>query len=153
MVLVLRHDDVRACVTMRDALEAMELGFREEGEGGVQQPQRTNIPIDQPRGFLRLGPCVMGKSRWMGFKAMNLAEGSGVRYQVHLYSMDDGALRAILDAQLLTTLRTGATSGVATRRLARKGSGIVAGIGSGGGGVMELEAVGMGGAGGVGGVL
>jgi alanine dehydrogenase len=141
MVLFLRHVDVRACVTMKDALEAMELGFREEGEGNVLQPQRTNIPIEEPRGFLRLGPCVMKKSRWMGFKAMNLAEGSGVRYQVHLYSMDDGALRAIMDAQLLTTLRTGATSGVATRRLARAGPGMVAVIGSGREAFMQLEAM------------
>ena len=93
---------------MADAIEAMETGFREEGEGGVQQPQRTNIVIGEPKGFLRLGPCLMTNSRWMGFKAMNLAEGTGVRYQVHLYSMDDGALHAIMDAQLLTTLRTGA---------------------------------------------
>ena len=141
MVLMLRHDDVRQSVTMADAIEAMELGFGEEGEGGVQQPQRTNIRIEQPQGFLRLGPCVMKNSRWMGFKAMNLAEGSGVRYQVHLYSMDDGALHAIMDAQLLTTLRTGATSAVATRRLARKGPGVVAVVGSGREAFMQLEAI------------
>ena len=141
MVLVLRHDDVRASVKMADAIEAMEDGFREEGEGGVQQPQRTNIVIGEPKGFLRLGPCVMTHSRWMGFKAMNLAEGVGVRYQVHLYSMDDGALRAIMDAQLLTTLRTGAASAVATRRLARRDAGIVAVIGSGREAFMQLEAM------------
>ena len=141
MVLVLRHDDVRAAVNMADAIEAMETGFREEGEGGVVQPQRTNIVIGEPKGFLRLGPCVMKNSRWMGFKAMNLAEGAGVRYQVHLYSMDDGALRSIMDAQLLTTLRTGAASAVATRRLARKGAGLVAVLGSGREAFMQLEAM------------
>jgi ornithine cyclodeaminase/alanine dehydrogenase len=126
---------------MADAIEAVELGFREEGEGWVQQPPRTNIPIDDPKGFLRLGPCVMRSSRWMGFKAMNLAEGTGCRYQVHLYSMDDGALHAIMDAQLLTTLRTGATSAVATRRLARKGARTVGVIGSGREAHMQLEAI------------
>jgi ornithine cyclodeaminase/alanine dehydrogenase-like protein (mu-crystallin family) len=139
--LLLSHDDVCASVNMADAIEAVELGFREEGEGGVQQPPRTNIPIDDPKGFLRLGPCVMRSSRWMGFKAMNLAEGSGCRYQVHLYSMDDGVLRAIMDAQLLTTLRTGATSAVATRRLARKAAGTVGVIGSGREAYMQLEAM------------
>jgi ornithine cyclodeaminase/alanine dehydrogenase-like protein (mu-crystallin family) len=141
MVLVLRHDDVRMAVTMADAIEAVQTGFREEGEGGVQQPQRTNIVITEPEGFLRLGPCLMSNSRWMGFKAMNLAEGSGVRYQVHLYSMDDGALHAIMDAQLLTTLRTGASSAVATRLLARKGPGVVAVVGSGREAFMQLEAM------------
>jgi alanine dehydrogenase len=126
---------------MADAIEAMESGFLEEGNGGVHQPQRTNITIDTPKGFLRLGPCVMANSRWMGFKAMNLAEGAGVRYQVHLYNMNDGALCAIMDAQLLTTLRTGAASAVATRRLARSGPGVVAVIGSGREAFMQLEAM------------
>ena len=72
---------------------------------------------------------------------MNLAEGTGVRYQVHLYSMDDGALHAIMDAQLLTTLRTGASSAVATRRLARNGAGTVAVVGSGREAFMQLEAM------------
>ena len=141
VILLLRHDDVRAAVTMADAIEAMEAGFREEGEGGVQQPARTNITIERPKGFLRLGPCVMRQSGWMGFKAMNLAEGTGVRYQVHLYSMADGALRAIMDAQLLTTLRTGAASAVATRRLARKGPGTLAVIGAGREAFMQVEAM------------
>lgn len=141
MVLILRHDDVRASVNMADAIEAMEIGFCEEGNGGVLQPQRTNIVIGEPKGFLRLGPCIMTSSRWMGFKAMNLAEGAGVRYQVHLYSMDDGALHAIMDAQLLTTLRTGAASAVATRRLARNGPGVVAVVGSGREAFMQLEAM------------
>src|SRR5215472_9513785 len=126
---------------MADAIDAVELGFREEGEGGVQQPPRTNIAIEEPKGFLRLGPCVMRNSRWMGFKAMNLAEGTGCRYQVHLYSMNDGVLRAIMDAQFLTTLRTGATSAVATRRLARKGPGRVGVVGSGREAYMQLEAM------------
>jgi ornithine cyclodeaminase/alanine dehydrogenase-like protein (mu-crystallin family) len=141
VILFLRHDDVRASVTMADAIEAVEAGFREEGEGGVDQPQRTNIPIEKPKGFLRLGPCIMRHSGWMGFKAMNLAEGKGVRYQVHLYSMNDGCLRAIMDAQLLTTLRTGAASAVATRRLARKGPGMVAVVGSGREAFMQVEAM------------
>jgi ornithine cyclodeaminase/alanine dehydrogenase len=141
MALVLRHEDVLASVTMTDAIAAMEDGFREEGEGGVEQPPRVNIAIGEPKGFLRLGPCVMSRSRWMGFKAMNLAEGHGCRYQVHLYSMDDGLLHAIIDAQLLTTLRTGATSGLATRHLARKGPGVVGVIGSGREAFMQLEAM------------
>jgi ornithine cyclodeaminase/alanine dehydrogenase-like protein (mu-crystallin family) len=139
--LILSHDEVCASVTMSDAIEAVEHGFREEGDGGVQQPPRTNITIDDPKGFLRLGPCIMRNSRWMGFKAMNLAEGTGCRYQVHLYSMDDGALRAIMDAQFLTTLRTGATSAVATKRLARTGPSLVGVIGSGREAYMQLEAM------------
>jgi alanine dehydrogenase len=139
MTLLLTHDDVRAAVTMHDAIAAMEAGFKEEGEGGALLPARINIKAG--KGWLRVGPVVLEKSGWMGFKAMNLVPGQGVRYQVHLYSVSSGALLAIMDAQHLTTLRTGATSAVATRRLARPGPADVALLGSGPEARAQLDAM------------
>ena len=139
MTLLLTHEDVQRSVTMADAIAAMEAGFAEEGEGGTLLPARINIKA--VKGWLRVGPVVMERSGWMGFKAMNLAAGQGVRYQVHLYSVSTGALEAIMDAQFLTTLRTGATSAVATRRLARPGPTTVALLGSGAEAVAQLEAM------------
>jgi alanine dehydrogenase len=129
MALLLRHEDVCASVTMADAIAAMEDAFREEGEGGVLLPPRINMKAG--KGWLRVGPVSLETSGWMGFKAMNLAPGHGVRYQVHLYRASSGELLAIMDAQHLTTLRTGATSAVATKRLARSGPAAVALLGSG----------------------
>ena len=129
MTLLLTHEDVRSVVDMSDAIDAMEEAFREEGEGAARLPQRINMQTG--RGWLRVGPVALEKSGWMGFKAMNLAPGLGVRYQVHLYDLKSGALACIMDGQHLTTLRTGATSAVATRRLARPGPGIVGLLGSG----------------------
>lgn len=139
MTLLLSHDDVLASVDMADAIDAMEMAFEEEGKGGVDLPPRTNIRTST--GFLRVGPVVMETSGWMGFKAMNLAAGVGVRYQVHLYTVADGDLKAIMDAQHLTTLRTGATSAVATRRLARAAPTTVAVLGSGVESRAQLEAM------------
>lgn len=139
MTLLLTHEDVQKSVSMADAIEAMEAGFREEGEGGAVLPPRINIKAG--KGWFRVGPVVMEHSGWMGFKAMNLAAGQGVRYQVHLYSVATGALEAIMDAQFLTTLRTGATSAVATRRLARPGATTVALLGSGAEAKAQLEAM------------
>ena len=116
MSLLLRHEDVCASVTMADAIAAMEEAFREEGEGAVLLPPRTNMKAG--KGWLRVGPVSLERSGWMGFKAMNLAPGHGVRYQVHLYRADSGELLAIMDAQHLTTLRTGATSSRRCRRWA-----------------------------------
>ena len=139
MVLLLRHEDVLASVTMADAIEAMEGAFREEGEGHVLLPARINMKAG--KGWLRIGPVSLEKSGWMGFKAMNLCPGQGVRYQVHLYRAATGELLAIMDAQHLTTLRTGATSAVATRRLARKGPHNVSLLGSGPEARAQLEAM------------
>ena len=139
MTLLLSHEDVCASVTMADAIDAMEDAFREEGEGGVILPARTNMKSG--KGWVRVGLVSLEKSGWAGFKAMNMAEGHGVRYQVHLYHIDTGELAAIMDAQHLTTLRTGATSAVAVRRLARKGPAAVAVLGSGVEARAQLEAV------------
>ena len=142
MVLLLKHDDVLASVNMADSIEAMEIGFKEQAGGGLIQPPRLNLRAGEPgMGFLRIGPCVMENAGWMGFKAMNLAQNVGVRYQVHLYSLATGELKAIMDAQHLTTLRTGATSAVATRRLGPKQPTRVGVLGAGGEARAQLEAM------------
>lgn len=139
MPLLLTHEDVCASVSMEDAIDAMEQAFRELGEGTVAQPHRLNVKAG--KGWLRVGPAVMESSGWMGFKAMNLCPGQGVRYQVHLYRVADGELVAIMDALHLTTLRTGATSAVATKRLARSNPTTVGVIGSGIEARAQLEAM------------
>lgn len=139
MARLLTHEQVQSLITMSDAIECMEDAFREEGEGKTHLPARINMKAG--RGWLRVGPVALEKSGWMGFKAMNLTPGLGVRYQVHLYEIASGALKAIMDAQHLTTLRTGATSAVATRRLAKPGQAVVALLGSGVEAKAQLEAM------------
>ena len=139
MALFLTHEDVSASVTMLDAMDAMEGAFREQAEGKVIQPHRLNLKAG--KGWLRVGPAVLEGSGYMGFKAMNLAPGHGVRYQVHLYRIADGELLAMMDALHLTTLRTGATSAVATRRLAGTKPTTIGVIGSGIEARAQLEAM------------
>lgn len=139
MTLLLSHEDVLASVTMAQAIDAMEGAFAEEASGSIVLPPRTNMSVGG--GWLRVGPVAMPQSGWMGFKAMNLVAGVGVRYQVHLYEIASGALLAIMDAQHLTTLRTGATSAVATRKMARPGACRVALLGSGVEARAQLEAM------------
>ena len=143
MPILLPHDDVYRCISMAEAIDAVELGLRDEAAGALMQPQRHNLRFgpDGRDGFLRIGPCALLNSGWMGFKAMNLARGHGVRYQIHLYEMATGELKAIMDAQYLTTLRTGATSAVASKRLTRRGSLAVGVIGSGKEAWAQLQAM------------
>lgn len=133
MPLLLRHEDVISCCSMHDAIEAVEMGLKDEAAGALMQPQRHNLRFGEggKDGFLRIGPCALLNEGWMGFKAMNLAKGHGVRYQIHLYEMATGELKAIMDAKHITTLRTGATSAIATKYLANPGATTVGVIGSG----------------------
>ena len=124
MTLLLTHADVQASVSMADAIVAMEEAFAEEGEGAALLPQRINMKAGN--GWLRVGPVVLEKLGLTGFKAMNLAPGHGLRYQVHLYRIETGELLSIMDAQHLTTLRTGATSAGPLRASLRVATALVA---------------------------
>jgi len=139
MTLLLTNEEVRKAVTMHDAIAAMQDGCLEENAGKAILPHRINIKVGA--GWLRVGPVALEQSGWMGFKAMNLTPGQGVRYQVHLYDIATGALVSIMDAQHLTTLRTGATSALATKLMARPGKVVTALLGSGPEAQAQLDAM------------
>jgi alanine dehydrogenase len=118
VALLLSDADVTALTTMDVALRAMADVFRLEGEGLTGEPVRFNIPHD--RGWLRIMSVAVPGLGCFGFKAMNLTAGVGVRYAIWLYDLASGSLRGIVDAKVVTAMRTAASSGVATGLLARE---------------------------------
>lgn len=116
MALILGDVDVASIASLPMAVDAMESVFLLEGSGRVGRPQRVDVPTGN--GWLRLMPVVVEGLGLFGYKAMNLVPKVGVRYVLHLYDLASGTLEGIVDAQLITALRTAATSAVATRRLA-----------------------------------
>ena len=76
----------------------------------------------------------------IGFKAY-YTSATGTRFHVHLYDLEKGPHLAMVEANWLGIVRTGAASGVATRYLAREDASIVAMIGAGRQAVGQLEAV------------
>lgn len=141
MTLVLREDDVRALLTMPDVVAVLDAAFRRQGEGHTRNQPRTRIvEPEAPHGVLHVlsayvpgqpghpeheGPGLLGLKAYTGFS-------SGVRFAVLLYSGEDGRLLALIEADLLGQMRTGAASGVATRYLARDDAHIAALLGTGG---------------------
>ncbi len=129
MAILLDHDEVASAVTMVEAVEAVEEGFRVQARGEVSLPPRITTPAGT--GWIRMMPAVLSGMGVMGFKAMNLVPKLGVRYVVFLYRIADGALLAIMDAASITTQRTGAVSAVATKWMARQDASTVGVLGSG----------------------
>jgi ornithine cyclodeaminase/alanine dehydrogenase-like protein (mu-crystallin family) len=80
--------------------------------------------------FLRIMPARMEGSGLMGFKSFQGSMATGVRYLIVLCA-SDGEILALVDAAYLTGARTGATSGVATRYMAKPSASTVGVIGSG----------------------
>lgn len=130
MTLLLSDADVRSAIDMRGLVDHLERAFKVEAEaGGMLLPPRTNL--NHPDGFLRVMPVVMPAAGVLGLKMFHGSLERGVRYVVMVCDLDSGEVQAIVDAAYLTAARTGATSGVATRCLARPDAMTVGVIGSG----------------------
>ena len=137
-VRLLREEEVRSLVTMADALNAVELAFMEQGHGtAINEPRHR---VHQPAGTLQLMGGALTQRGYWGFKAYT-ATRHGTRFTVNLYDVHNGALLALIEADLLGQLRTGAASGIATKHLARVDAGILALFGSGYQAETQLEAI------------
>jgi ornithine cyclodeaminase/alanine dehydrogenase len=112
MTLLLTDADVRAVADMAAMIDAIEDALAVEARGGVQIVPRINFALE--RGFLRFMPAVIEELDLMGFKAFD-AKFPTARYLIAIFRPSTGELDALVDAAYLTALRTGATTGVATR--------------------------------------
>lgn len=140
MALVLREDDVRALLTMPEAIRVLDGMFRQQGAGEVRNQPRVRVTLPAGRGITHTLPAyVPGQPGdataegpgFVGLKSYTVA-GGRARFIVLLSSAEDGRLLAIIEADLLGQMRTGAASGVATRYMAREDARTVALLGSGG---------------------
>jgi ornithine cyclodeaminase/alanine dehydrogenase-like protein (mu-crystallin family) len=126
--LYLREADVEALLTPEDAVEAVEACFARLARGAVENRPRFRLRLDEgllnvmAAADLELG--VAGLKTYVGF-------GEGARFVVPLFAADRPELLALVDADHLGRLRTGAASAVAARRLARRGASSLGLIGTG----------------------
>ena len=111
MTILLDCDQLEGNVDQDLALSAMAGAFAAEAAGTTVLPPRTDT--ESNNGLVRVMPAVLDDV--MGLKVMTLAEGLGTRYLVLLYQVKTGELLALLDADELTRLRTGATTALAAR--------------------------------------
>ena len=128
MPLFLRESDVSRLLHIDDVIAAVEGAFREHGEGrAINRPRQRTIT---DRAALHVMSGGVPASGVMGLKAYSSAR-SGARFLAMLYSTESGELLAVIEANRLGQLRTGAASAVATRALARPEAGSVGLIGTG----------------------
>jgi len=134
MAIFLREDDVIRLLPIKEALEMVEQGFKEQGNGtGVNLPreraQAGNMGVT-------MMVAALGERGVGGFKAM----GAG-KPLVMLYGGEPRQLLAVMEAGSLGQIRTGAASGVATRYMAREDASSVGIIGTGNQAITQLSAV------------
>jgi ornithine cyclodeaminase/alanine dehydrogenase-like protein (mu-crystallin family) len=114
--LYLTESDVAELLTPADAVEAIEACFRRMAAGSVENRPRYRLGLEN--GAL----AVMAASDLeLGFAGAKVYAGfsEGARFVVVLFRADAPELVAVIDADKLGQLRTGAASGVAARHLAK----------------------------------
>lgn len=108
---------------MGDAVEAVAEAFAAQARGDAQMPPKVYLDLPEHEGDFRAMPAAMGGAagvKWVNSHPEN-PKRHGLPSVMGVYVLSDPATAfplAILDATLLTALRTGAAAGLASRELA-----------------------------------
>ncbi|MFK5978110.1 MAG: ornithine cyclodeaminase family protein [Rhizobiaceae bacterium] len=124
-MIILSNEDVAILLPMKEAIEVIDRTMIDVSKGSATLPLRTAIPIGSNN---RMGimPGAISNPACFGVKLISLfpdnsAKGlSSHRGALVLFDSETGGAVAMMDASLLTAIRTAAASGVATRALARE---------------------------------
>ncbi len=138
MALFIREDEVKQVLTMQSAIEAVEQAMKEHALGLA-----VNIPRERTRiqkGALHILQGAVESCGVFGYKAYTSTR-EGIRFLVYLYNSQRGNLEAVIEADYLGMIRTGAAGGVAARWLSRENSKIVGMFGAGWQAQGQLEAL------------
>ena len=134
----LSEAEVVAVAGLAEAIEAVEGGFRAEAEGRAQNLVKTQLSWEG--GSLHAVGAALEPAGLAGAKTWLHAHG-GADPLLLLFGMDDGRLRAVIEAFALGQLRTAAVSAVATRHLAAPAASVLAICGTGAQALPQVAAV------------
>lgn len=140
MTLHISEGDVRQLLAMPAAIAAVEDISRKQAEGTVQVHPRRRFELPDHRGFFHYMAALDTADGFVATKQYTFVKGR-LSFLVTLYSVATGELLALIEADYLGQLRTGAASGVATKYLAKKLAKSIAIIGTGGQARTQLDAV------------
>ena len=138
MPLWVSEDDVAALVTPGEAVPVIEDCFRRMAAGQVELMPRRRFAVEG--GYFAVMAAVDRGLGVAGLKSYLLVEGR-IEFVVCLFDLADGTLTAMIAADRLGQVRTGAASGVAAKHLARRGAESLGLIGAGWQAESQLAAI------------
>jgi alanine dehydrogenase len=147
MALILSRTDLRQLLTMADVIDGVERGFREYKSGKCAVPVRMPVPIEKAEGIFLFMPAYLEKEGFFGIKIVSVFPKNIERKLSTIqaaYLLNDpatGEILALMDGILLTAMRTGATSALATKYLSRKNAETLGIIGAGAQAPFQAEAI------------
>ncbi|GEN34364.1 ornithine cyclodeaminase family protein [Aneurinibacillus danicus] len=146
-MLILNEDVIKKIYGMRDCIQDVEQAFRLHAENKTVSPIRTSVPHSKWGAETLYMPAYIDDVDYTAVKVVsifphNAKKGQDVLQGVILLTdAVTGEHVALLKASYLTVMRTGASSGVATKLLARENSKVCAVLGCGAQSLGQLQAV------------
>lgn len=135
-MFVLKNSDVAQALSIDDAIVAVRDAFLALGRGDVVMPQRLAMPVMEATHLSM--PCYVGGGspilthKTVTYFPQNAARGLPTLHStVTVLDPGTGEPLAVMDGELLTAMRTGAVSGIATQLLSRESSRTLGVVGTG----------------------
>jgi ornithine cyclodeaminase/alanine dehydrogenase-like protein (mu-crystallin family) len=136
--LYITESEVESLFTMADAVEVVEQSFIARAKGEAHNEPRRRLPTSS-------GAYNVMFATWPGHQTAGLKSYAGgrggINFHVLLYDTAANSLSAVIEANRMGQIRTGAASGVATKFMARADAETVGIIGSGYQAETQLAAV------------
>jgi ornithine cyclodeaminase/alanine dehydrogenase len=135
-MLVLSRRDLESLLSPADVIAAVEDAFREYAAGRARALPRAALPMGREGVFLAM-VSALPRRKALGAKLVsvtprNRARGLPTVHACYLLAdPETGAPLSLMEAGFLTGIRTGATSALAARHLARSDSAVVTCFGAG----------------------
>jgi len=146
-IKLIKSSEIKKHFTMVEAIDAMAEAFESLSSGESFVPQRHVTTYGEPPITLFLKPVIVDSQKKAAIKILTQkSNGSihGIPAIVGVVMLIDtltGEVLSIMDGEYLTALRTGASSGLATKYFARAEANTLAIFGCGAQGRTQLEAV------------
>lgn len=146
-VLIVNQKEVPALLPMGECMEVMAAALAALARSEALLPLRSIMWLPEKVGALGMMPAYLKDANVLGLKVISVFPGNhGTEFDAHqgavmLFEAKNGRPLAIIDATEITAIRTAATSGVATKLLAREDAGDLAILGSGTQAAKHLEAM------------
>ena len=147
-LLYLSQADVASIgLPMSEIIEALEIAFREKGEGRTEMPPKPGIHPGAGDNFIHAMPAYIPAMKSAGLKWVSgfpENQKRGLPYISGLLILNDpetGMPLSVMDCAWITAMRTGAATGLSARFLARPESSVVGILGCGVQGRTNVEAL------------
>jgi alanine dehydrogenase len=138
MPLLISEAEVKSLLTMELALDAVETSFKRLADRSAENHSRHRLHAG--RTFLHYMAATDTAGGYMGMKIYTSVN-RVLRFMIPLYRIETGELVALIEADYVGQMRTGAASGIATKYLARADAKHVGIVGTGLQSRTQLEAM------------